>query len=194
MNSVKPKVEIIDCEETKPEKLDASQDHDFTTHDLIPQENVTLRTKETVREQMLLISSKEPLTTDPKENSGKGLKILSVPEVNITSDVQNVISDSTSQSIQRSINEHFKNEKDIPQKSNCQGKTTVQEDLINTLISDSDSDNYEVETLDEDLLESEEFLRNGEKTECDKELIEILDDSDLSEVDAVEDAFSSIGL
>lgn len=195
ITSVKQKIENIDCKESKHEKLHANENQDLTAL-----ENTTLLGKEKNRKHLLPISNPKPLT-DPKENSGKDLKILPVPEVNKTIDVQNKITDSkisSPQNTQRSINENFSKEKFISQKSNDHGKSTVKQTLISTLIYDSDSDNYEVETLDEDLLESEELLRNGDKTECDQNVIEIFDDSDLSEVDleileTVEDAVKSSG-
>lgn len=193
MNSVEPKIESVDYEESKPEKLDTNENQPLTEEDLIP-------TKEKNTEQVLLISSNESPTTNPKENSGKDSKILPVPEINTSNDVQNLITCSkvsTSQSIQTSVNDKFESkEKDISINNNDQGKSTVQ--LSSTVINDSDNDNYEVETLDEDLLESEESLRNLEKTECDQEVIEVSDDSDLSEIDpeindTVETAIKSTG-
>lgn len=186
MNSVEPKIENIDCEEPKPEKVDANENQTLTAQNCISQENTVL-TKEKNTEQVLLICNKKSLTTDSKDNSGKDLKILPVPGVNKTSCIQNLITDSqmsTSQSIQKTVNDSLSKEKDISMYSNGHGNSTGKQLLLSTVSNDSDSDNYEVETLDEDLLASEESLRNGEKIEYDPRVIEIFDDSDLSEDDA----------
>lgn len=184
VNSFEPKVENIDCEESNPENLYTNENKDLPKQNLIPLENIVSLTKEKSREQIAApIFSNIPLTTDTKNNTEKDPKILPVNEVNKTIGVQNLITNSktSSQSIQRSINESFGKETDISQKSNGNDNSTAKHDSINSCSTDDDI--YEVETLDEDLLESEEFLQNNKKTVCDQEVIEILDDSDLSDVD-----------
>lgn len=132
--------------------------------------------------------SKQPLTADPTGNNGIDSNILPVSETNNTKDVSKILNSKiSSQNIQRSINDTFRNAKGVSQKSN----SPITKELI--IINDSDDDNYEMETLDEQLLESEELLRNDGKTESDQDVIEILDDTDLSEGDAVEDTVKSSG-
>lgn len=200
MNSVKPKVENVDCVELKPENLDANENQELSRQNLISLENIVRLTKEKSSERVVApISSNIAITTDPKENNENDSKILLAPEDNKTTDTQNLITKniSVSQNVQRNTNDNFMEEKGISQTSNIHNKSTAKQELVN-LINDSDNDNYEVETLDEGLLECEDFLRNGEKTENDQEVIEIFDDSELSDVDpeirdTVQDAIKCSG-
>lgn len=202
MYSVEPKIENVEYVDSKFENRDANQNQNLSKQNFISLENIVRLTNEKRAEQVAApTSSNVPLTTDPKENNKKDTKILPPPEVNKILDAPNLITDSnvsTSKSIQSNISGNLTDQKAISQKSNINEISTAKEALINTLIDDINNENYEVETLDEDLLESEEFIRNGEKTKLDDDVIEILDDSDVSDVDpeildTVEEAIKSSG-